>query len=493
MTTEVETIEDIREKEQKIKDYEHILALQSWDMETGMPKEAAEDRARQMGTIQDHLTRELQDPAWVDALALLEKEQDDSIRRWYRLLKKRYREYSLLPPDFMTRFVKATALSRDAWLKSREADDFMLFLPCLEDVTALLREKCEIIGFEGEPYNALLDEYEPGARADHLENLFKDLASELGPLLERAAAERSSEPEEMIVPVEIQRKISLRVLRDMGYDFDAGRLDQSVHPFTSTLGGRDVRVTSSFKADDLLNSLFSTVHEGGHGLYEQNLPENWRGTMAAEGASMGVHESQSRMWENIIGRSRGFAAYLKRVLADEFADLKVDEAELYRRMNRIEPDFIRVDADEYSYNLHIILRFRLERDLINGRIEVRDLRDLWNDSFKALMGFSNSRDLTGVLQDIHWSEGLMGYFPSYTLGNLYAAQIWNSLLEDLGDQNETISRGDFIPILEWLKKKVHSRGALYTAEELMSDICGRSSDSSFFINYLKEKQKSLYD
>ncbi len=487
------SIKEIRDKEQKIKDYEQILALQSWDMETGMPREAAEDRARQMALVQDHLTKELQDPAWEDALSFLDKEEDDGIRRWYRLLNKRYRENSQLPPDFMTRFVKATALSRNAWLKAREADDFSLFLPRLEDVTRLLREKCELLGFEAEPYNALLDQYEPGARADHLEQLFGDLASELKPLLERAASETKGGAVGLTVPVESQRRISLRVLKDMGYDFNAGRLDQSVHPFTSTLGYRDVRVTSSFKSDDFFNSLFSTVHEGGHGLYEQNFPECWRGTVAAEGASMGLHESQSRMWENMIGRSRGFASYLKGVLGEELPGIEIPEDDFYRRMNRIEPGHIRVDADEYSYNLHIILRFRLERDLINGRVEACKLRELWNDSFRDLLGLTNSSDLTGVLQDIHWSEGYMGYFPSYTLGNLYAAQIWDTLVGELGDQNSTIAKGEFQAILNWLKEKIHSKGALYTAEELLAEVCGQGPDSSFFISYLKEKQCALYD
>jgi carboxypeptidase Taq len=480
-------IQDIKIIEQSIKDLEHILALLSWDQETGMPEAAAGDRARQMGMIQDKLTLLLQDPGWPEWLSYLQENGDEQVQMWYRLLNRRYKEYQVLPPDFMTRFVEAGALARESWLKARDKDDFQIFAPALKFMVTLLQERCGYSDLKDEPYDVLLDIYEPGMKASVMEVLFDRMESDLSPLIDLGVESLS-----------VQKRISVRVLEDMGYDFKAGRLDFSVHPFTTTLGSRDIRVTTAFDENAFFSGLSSTIHEGGHGLYEQNLPPAWYGTIVSEACSLGFHESQSRLWENIIGRSQAFCVYLKRIIEQEMSNqnrdinIDIDIDELFQNMNRVERRLIRVNADELTYNQHIFLRFRLERALINGTLQVDDLSNAWdNESFK-LLGIQNQNDLSGILQDIHWSSGDMGYFPTYTLGNLYSAQIWKQLRHDLRDVDFQIEQGQFGDILKWLKEHIHSKGALYSSTELMRSLSGSDPDSSSFIDYLEEKQKELY-
>ncbi|MDC7232955.1 MAG: carboxypeptidase M32 [Spirochaetales bacterium] len=481
-------IDQIKSKEQNIKDLEHIQALLAWDQETGMPPAASEDRARQMGMIQDLLSTQLQDDHWEQWLSALEKTGEAETGAWYRLLKRRYDENRVLPPDFMSRFVEETSRARDSWLKAREEDDFKLFSPSLNSIVDLLKERCEYISCKTEPYDALLDLYEPGMKAANLESLFDDLQKELTPLLNHVLEHQDSGTvlAGRKFNSRIQRRISLKVLQDMGYSFEAGRLDLSVHPFTTTLGSRDIRVTSSFVEDDFISGLTSTIHEGGHGLYEQNLPASWHGTKVADACSHGFHESQSRLWENVIGRSRPFSRYLSRIIQAETGET-LDPDLLYQDLNRVDRGLIRVDADELSYNLHIILRFRLERGLVNGDIRVEDLPGLWNDELKALLGIESSSDRTGVLQDIHWSCGDMGYFPTYTLGNLYASQLWDQLTSEINHVDQQIESGNFSEILNWLVEKVHSRGALLPSAELMKSLTGREPEASPFIAYLRNK------
>jgi carboxypeptidase Taq len=481
-------VEQIKTKEQLIKDLEHIQALMDWDQETGMPRNAYEDRARQMRMIQDLLTAHLQDDIWEHWLEELGKSSDSETLSWQRLLKRRYRENKVLPADFMSRFVETTSFARRSWLQAREADDFKLFSSSLEKIVELLKERCEYTGYKKEPYDALLDLYEPGMTASVLEPLFMDLQSELSPMLEEILTKQDDRSmlSGKSFSADFQEKVSLKVLKDMGYNFDSGRLDISVHPFTATLGSRDIRVTSAFMEDNFISGLSSTIHEGGHGLYEQNLPEKWYGTMLAEACSLGFHESQSRLWENIVGRSKAFSRYLSPLISSSGGELFSPE-DLYRDLNKVSRGLIRVDADEVTYNFHIILRFRLERLLINGELKVHELPDLWNEELSRLLGVHNTSDRMGVLQDIHWSCGDMGYFPTYTLGNLYSAQLWEKLSAHIPEVNVQIEKGDFSGIQNWLKQNVHRRGAFQTSTELMNSVCGEPLKASYFIEYLKGK------
>jgi len=487
-------LKELKSKEQTVKDLEHIQSLLSWDQETGMPRAAAKDRARQMGLIQDSITGHLRDPRWEDWLEELSLETSTVYVQWFNQLKRRFDEYQKLPPDFMTRFVESTSLARDHWIEAREADDFRIFSPSLKTIVELLKEKISCTGFEGEPYNTLLDKYEPDMKADVLESLFSRLQFDLSPIIREALKQQNPADrlKGLVIPEHLQKSISLKVLSDMGYDFEAGRLDYSIHPFTTTLGHRDVRLTTSFRENDFFSGLSSTIHEGGHGLYEQNLPASWYGTVLAEACSHGFHESQSRLWENVIGRSRSFSRYLFSIIEDKMPGAVSGSEELFHHMNRVERSPVRVDADEVTYNLHIILRFRLERDLINGNIGVDDLRDYWNSESRGLLGLENLSDRNGILQDIHWTGGDMGYFPTYALGNLFSAQLWKVMKKSLSGVEESIEQGDFGSILSWLKENVHSRGALVTSSGLIESISGTGLDATPFIEYLKEKQKDLY-
>jgi len=493
MSTNQETI---RKKETEITRLEHILALLSWDQETGMPGNALQERSEQMAWIQQQISDRILDPRWEEELAALGSQASGSEERsWHRALVRRHRQYSCLPPTFMAELVKVTSLARDAWASARRENDFSLFQPHLEQVVDLAVQRAGLLGFKAEPYDALLDLYEPGMTAAELEKVFNPLETELKPLIGLAEEKQNgAAPYDRRYPIAGQEALSKRVLRDMGFDFASGRMDFSVHPFTTTLGSRDIRVTTRLDEPDLFGGLYSTVHEGGHGLYEQNLPASWAGTLAGEAASMGFHESQSRMWENIIGRSLSFWEYLYPLMTGIFPEEMKDQTprSLFRAANRVERSLIRVDADEVTYNMHIILRFRLERQIINGTARVSDLPELWRAESENLLGVRPEKDADGVLQDIHWSLGDWGYFPTYTLGNLYSAQIWESLREDLPDPEGDIRKGDFSSIQDWLSRNVHSRGALLTPDELIRDISGEPLSSRFFLDYLKNRIRDLY-
>ncbi len=486
-------LEDIRRKEEDIYRLEEILALLSWDQETGMPEEALEDRSDQMAWVQQELSDRLSDPRWEDLIDKLGSSGDQKV--WKKNLYRRYRINSCLPREFMSEFVRAASLSRDAWQKARRDEDFSLFLPHLEKVVALSRERAEFLGYEKEPYDALLDLYEPGMNAETLEGIFNPLQKELNPLIDDILEKQGDEGSQVSeFDTTRQKELHMRLLEAMGYDLKKGRLDFSVHPFTTTLGPRDIRITTHLDPRDFLNGLFSTIHEAGHGLYEQNLPHLWKRSVNGQACSLGIHESQSRFWENCIGRSRAFWEYMlpqvKSLFPDQSSGEDVDS--LYRKANRVSRGFIRIDADEYTYNMHVILRFRLERMIINGDARVKDLPELWKSESKALLSVVPKTLNQGVLQDIHWSLGDWGYFPTYALGNLYAAQFRKTLFEEFPRMNEDVAKGNFTPLLFWLKDHIHAKGAMVSPGELVRDISGEGLNSRYFIEYLRTKTRDLY-
>lgn len=486
----------IRTKETDIYRLEEILALLGWDQETGMPEQALEDRSDQMAWIQQQISDRIVDPQWDQLLIQLGKNANSSEEKaWHNNLVRRYRLNKCLPPEFMSEFVRTTSLARDAWVKARRSEDFSLFQPHLEDVVSMVRRRAKLTGYTGEPYNALLDIYEPGMTSDKLENIFNPLQEALIPLIDKAILlQGAKKPGVLLYNVPKQEKLQLQLLDKMGYDLSRGRMDFSVHPFTTTTGSKDIRITTHLMENDFLNGLYSTMHEGGHGLYEQNLPAFWGRTVNGQACSLGVHESQSRFWENIIGRSRAFWDYFTPLMKDSFPEQMAgqDKASFFLSSNRVERSLIRIDADEFSYNLHIILRFRLERMIVNGEAEVSDLPVLWKEESRKLLGIVPSTLCEGVLQDIHWSLGDWGYFSSYTLGNLYSAQLWASLRRDLPDVDTRIGQGDFSTILSWLTEHVHQSGSMLSPDEMIKDISGEPLNSRYFIEYLTGKLNNLY-
>ncbi|OQY32060.1 MAG: hypothetical protein B6241_12285 [Spirochaetaceae bacterium 4572_59] len=486
----------IRTKDEDIFRLEEILALLSWDQETGMPEKAIEGRSDQMAWIQRQISDRITDPQWESLLLSLNskaKSLEDKV--WSENLSRRYRLNKCLPVEFMSEFVRTTSIARDAWQQARKEEDFSLFQPYLEKVVDMVRKRAELTGYDGEPYNALLDIYEPGMTADKLESIFNPLQEALIPLIDKAIfLQEPKAPGVFSYDVEKQKKLHLQLLDKMGYDLRRGRMDFSVHPFTTTPGSKDIRITTHLMEDDFLNGLYSTMHEGGHGLYEQNLPALWARTMNGQACSLGFHESQSRLWENIIGRSRAFWDYFAPLMKNYFPQQMrgQNETSLFLFSNRVERSLIRVDADEFTYNLHIILRFRLERMIVNGEAKVSELPELWKEESRKLLEVVPETLCEGVLQDIHWSLGDWGYFPTYTLGNLYSAQLWASLKRDIPHVDSRIGQGDFSTILSWLTEHVHQSASMLSPDKMIKEISGETLNSRYFIDYLKGKLNDLY-
>jgi carboxypeptidase Taq len=402
-----------------------------------------------------------------------------------------------LPEDFVQEFALAKSKAFESWMKAREAADFSLFRDDLTRIVELNRKKADYLGYEGSPYDALLDAYERGMTAEELRDLF----GRLGPAQSAIVEEITASPNQPDCgflkqewPEEGQWQMSVRVLSDMGYDFDAGRQDKSPHPFSTSFGLKDVRVTTRFSSEELFAGLMGSIHEGGHALYGQGHDPADARTPLAEGASLGIHESQSRMWENIIGRSRPFWRRYLPAMREAFPGRldDVSAEQLYRAATRVQPSFIRVEADECTYNLHIIIRFEIEVELVEGRLGVSDVPEAWNSRVKQYLGLDVPNDALGCLQDIHWSHGSMGYFPTYALGNLYAAQLFEALERDLPEVWDRVGEGSFASIVDWLREKVHRHGRRKLPREIIHDATGSAPDSQPYIRYLESKYGEAY-
>jgi carboxypeptidase Taq len=361
----------------------------------------------------------------------------------------------------------------------------------------MLRQRAEYLGYEETPYNALIEDYERGMTARALDHLFRELAPKQSALVARIAASPAAADFNWLEQTwdeSAQWSFGLKVLRDMGYDFEAGRQDKSVHPFTTNFDLYDVRITTRLNPHDLFSALMGSIHEGGHALYEQGFLESDQRTTLAEAPSLGIHESQSRLWENIVGRSRPFWEHYAPRLARAFPgqlDATTPE-QLYRAVNRVRPSLIRVEADECTYNLHIILRFEIEKALIEGDLRVADVPAAWNEKIKSYLGVDVPDDAHGCLQDIHWSHGSFGYFPTYALGNLYAAQLFETIERDLPAIREHIGAGDFAPLLAWLREHVHRIGRRKSAAEMVRDATGKEPSAEAFLRYLESKYGAIY-
>jgi carboxypeptidase Taq len=445
-------------------------ALAAWDQRTHMPEKGAEARAKVLGRLERLAFERLVSDRMGELLAAAEAEGPSSEveRALIRVWKRSYTRHRAIPPELYQRFVETTARAEHAWEKAKAASDFALFRPHLAEVVDLVREIAKLVGFQDSPYDALVEEYEPGMTAARLRAILDPLRQELVAFL--GELERGQAPLALprgTYPLEAQRAFCREALAWIGYDFGAGRLDDSVHPFTIGVGPGDVRVTNRYREEDPFPSLFGALHEGGHALYGQGVDPELAWTGLSGGASFGIHESQSRFWENQIGRSLPFWLYAHPHLVRHFSALSGTAPEdVWRHANRVERSFIRVEADEVTYNLHICLRFELEVGLIEGRIGVDELPARWNAAMREYLGVTPPDDAHGVLQDVHWSGGMFGYFPSYALGNLYAAQIVAAAEREIPGLWAHVERGEFAPIREWLREKVHRHGQVYLPEDL---------------------------
>ncbi|SHK49696.1 carboxypeptidase Taq [Clostridium cavendishii DSM 21758] len=497
----------MKEKLSELKDYiknidhvEQAVALVYWDMRTTAPKKALEQRGELLAYLSAEAYKlKTSDAAkeLIEYFGPLMGKLDLVDKAMVEKFKKNYDEVKKIPQDRFREFMLATAKSEVAWEEAKEKSDYEIFKPHLKKIIDFKKEFIEYKGYNENKYDALLDDFEEGITVSKLDNVFSELRDAIVDLLDRIKASDIKINTEFMkdnYSKKEQDKFGRFVLGIMGYDFEAGRLDESVHPFTLNIGNKDVRLTTHYYENDLKSALFSTIHEGGHGIYEQNIPDELLGTGLAAGASMGIHESQSRFYENILGRSTDFWTYLYPYAQDSFPGLKnIRFNDFYKAINFVEPSLIRTEADELTYSLHIIIRYEIEKDLINDKITVDDLPKVWAEKYKEYLGVEPSSDSEGVLQDMHWSDGSFGYFPSYALGNLYGAQMLNKLKSDVPNIYEELQKGNMKPIYEWLKDNVHRYGAIYKPAELIYKVTGEELTAKYFIDYLREKYSRIYE
>lgn len=485
-----------------------IAGLISWDQETMMPEKGAALRAAQREAISRIVHQRRTSKKLGDLIAAAEarakKSGDPSTIANLRALRRDYTLATKLPASLVAEITKTSSLGMDAWKHARRKSDFKAFLPWLEKTIDLARRKAMCYGPPSspapayEPYDSLLDEYEPGMTAARTQAVFEPLRARLVPLIDsvaRAKRKPSDKPARVKTPIEQQKAFVRHVCAAIGFDFSAGRIDESAHPFCDGIGPGDTRMTNRYRPDGWTDALGTAMHESGHALYEQNLPKHTRfGQPLAEAISLGIHESQSRMWENLVGRSRPFWKWARAHAVKVFGKsaIRASADDLYKAVNIVRPNFIRVESDELTYNLHIMLRFDLERAMVNGDMKPRDLPDVWNRRIRSDLGLTVPDHRRGCLQDVHWSAGLVGYFPTYTFGNLYAAQFWEAMAEDLPKRDSLLAKGDFAPILKWLVKNIHAHGRRYTAEELCRKITGKPLSHDPLLRHLSRKIEAVY-
>lgn len=496
-------------------EYRHlqrILAALQWDQETYLPENGVEERAEQLALLETYAHQTLvaaQTGALLAGLGACAANPRGSEnlpppeRDFIRVMWRAYTRAVQLPEDFVANAARAEGLSQPAWAKARQENNFSLFLPHLRTMIDISRQKAAYWGFGSKSaqgtstlYDGLLDIYEPGMPAAEIGALFDTLRGQLVSLLDTIG--KCPQPDTSFLntefPIAAQRAFNLKLMDYLGFDRRRGRLDTSAHPFTTTLGTHDVRITTRYFPENPLSGIFSVIHETGHALYEMGFPPELQASSLADGASMAVHESQSRLWENVIGRSRSFWQGLYPELVHSFPSQlgQVSADAFYRALNRVQPSLIRVDADEVSYSLHIILRFELEKRLISGELEPEKLPDAWRKYTREYLGIESETDADGVLQDVHWSMGSFGYFPSYALGNLYGLQIFDAMKRDIPAVDELIAAGNFGSLHAWLSDTVYCWGSRLEPGELLKKITGEKLSALPFIKYLGEKYQALY-
>ncbi len=484
----------------EIRKLHSAAALVAWDMRTKMPPKGAAARAEVAGKLSrmafemttsskaaefiEYFNR----PKIHDALSEVE-------RRNVWLATKEYRRSKAIPAEKFEKFIIACSKGETIWQDAKAESDFGKFKPVLGEIVGYLKEFTEYYGYEDNRYDALIDDYEPSTTTKDIKKIIEGLKADLIPFIKKIS--EAKRPDDSVLTGNFektdQERLSLEALKTMTYDFKAGRLDETEHPFTIGIGPGDIRVTTKYNPKDLRPSLFGTMHEGGHALYEQGISPDYETMLVGGGASMGIHESQSLTWENMVGRSQAFWKFFYPKLGEIFSHYKkVSVEDFYRAINVVEPSLIRIEADEVTYSLHIIIRFEIEEALINDRVKVEDLPEIWNSKVREYLGITPSNDAEGVLQDVHWAGGQMGYFPSYMLGKLYGAQFFATAKKEIPDLEEKIASGDLKTLREWQKEKIHKYGALYDPKDLVVKVTGEPLSHKFFMDYVTEKFSKVY-
>ncbi|HEY2160773.1 MAG TPA: carboxypeptidase M32 [Solirubrobacteraceae bacterium] len=495
-------VKELRGHLAELTDLRNAVQLLQWDQQTMMPPRGADRRADELATVQRILherfisahTGRLLDGA--DA-ALNGASGDSDEARLVSVVRRRWEKARRVPSELASELARAASVGQEAWIDARARSDFSAFLPYLEAGLELKHRYVECFADFDEPYDVLLDDFEPGSQTAPVRALFAELKDELVPLIAAVAAHPDAVDDSCLhgsFPLQGQRRLVSDVVKRMGFDPASWRLDDTVHPFATGMGSGDVRITTRWDETFLPMGLFSAMHECGHGLYEAGIGTGLQRTPLGSGEALGLHESQSRMWENMVGRGRPFADYLAPRIAELFAASRsgLDPETFYRAVNRVQPSFIRVESDEATYSLHVILRFELEQELINRRLAVADLPEAWNERFQSYFGLDVPDDAQGVLQDVHWAAGLFGYFPTYAIGNLVAWHLWERVRVDLPDLDDSVSSGELMGLREWLREYVHRHGAKWNAAEVVERVTGASVAVAPFMSYLKGKLGDVY-
>ena len=482
---------------QKIADIKYALAVLQWDQETYMPKKSAASRAKQMATLSELAHKESTSKALGNILQqLLEQQNLSTIQRknvelsWQDLLKQQ--KYNGI---FVRQMSEAVSMAFNAWMDARKQNDFTIFEPTLSKLVFLKKQEADILGYEEHVYNAHLNEYEKGMTVHLLDEIFNNLQQPLKELLQQALSLPTIHNEflKLNYSKKSQWEWGMQLLKELGFDFDAGRQDISEHPFTTNFSNNDVRLTTRIDEHDFTNMTWSCIHELGHGLYEQGLLEDQYGLPCGEYTSLGIHESQSRLWENNVGRSKTFWHHYLPKLKNYFPNQLncVDVDHFYKAINKIEPSFIRTEADELTYHSHVKIRYNIEKEIFSNNCTIKDIPSIWNEQYNQLLGVIVSNDNEGCLQDVHWSHGSFGYFPTYSLGSFYAAQFYATIQKELPNINVEIANGETKNLLNWLRNKVHKHGRMYTSNELCELITGEKLNTNYFIEYISNKIKTL--
>lgn len=477
--------------------FQAIQGHLGWDQETIMPAKGAKARGEILAWLASQRHEKLINPNFGKVISELESQElDQFLAANVKEMRRKYDEAVKIPTEFVAEFTKTRSEALIAWQQARKESNFSLFSSHLEKLISLTRKKIEYLGCEDTPYDVLLDEYEVGMKVSDYDPLFAELKDRLVPLLSKIMESNisiPSLPESLNFAEKKQQRFCNEVSKAMGFDFDAGRMDISTHPFCAGLWPGDTRFTTRFDEKDPFSCLYAVMHESGHGLYEQGLPFEQSFSPAGGAVSLGVHESQSRFWENQIGRTSSFWKVALPWFKKEFPDCPDWDSETLDLIaNEVKPDFIRVEADEITYNLHIMIRYEIEKKIFNENLSVEEIPTLWNSMMEDWFGIEVPNDALGCLQDIHWSMGAFGYFPTYTLGNLYAAQLLDAMQKELGDVDEIISSGDWSSMLTWLRNNIHSKGSVMEPSQLIESATGSPPSPEPFLNYVEEKYSKLY-
>ena len=480
-------------------DVEYASAVLAWDKEVYCPPKGADIRAQQMATLSG-IAHELFTKAsfgeLLDQLIAQKEELDFKIARNITITQKEYHRNQKLSTEFVIRRSRAISAAYDAWVKAREANDFAIYKEPLAALVDIKKEEAQLLSEGDNLYDALLDQYEPGATVAELDPLFNDVKEQLVAFAQKIR-QQAPIPHDFLqqhFPKDQQWDFGIELLKAMGYDFEAGRQDISHHPFTINFSPNDVRVTTRIDEQNFENMTWSCIHEGGHALYEQGLPVEEYGLPSGKYISLGIHESQSRLWENNVGRALPFwkAHYpsLQKYFPDQLGTVPLDV--FYRGINRIAPSLIRTEADEIHYHFHILIRYEIEKALIDGTVAVDQLDQVWNEKYKEYLDLDVPDDRQGILQDIHWSHGSIGYFPTYSLGSFYAAQFYQQAVKDIPELEQAIESGNHQPLLGWLRNHIHQYGQQYTAQQICERITGESLNFQYFMNYAEKKFGAIY-